>query len=504
MKTTTSVLHTRRLQGFVLFSVLTALLATLFLEALDNTMVGPALPQIVNQFQGTDRYSWVATAYLLTSTIAIPVVGKCSDQFGRKWFLLGGAGLFLLGSLLCGTSQTMDQLIAFRALQGLGAGTGMTLVATLIGDIFPLQERARWQMSVNIVYALANLLGPSLGGWVTDHGPVFAPFITHASRWRWIFYLNLPLGIGALTALLLLLPSNVSERSPNPGGCGILQRIDIIGSLLCVGATTCLLLGLTWGSSQNATWASPQVGALLAASVLLALLFFFAERRAREPILPFHLFRNQIFAADAALALLVYMILLGLAIYLPLFLQGVMGLSATGAGMSFTPFLLSVTGGATLAGWLITVRKRYQAILIVGTFIMTLGVFFLARTAAPPDLPVMMLWMVMAGLGIGSIFSVLYLAIQNVLPLTQLGVGSALVRYLGQVGSILGVALVGAVVNQSLTISDKHTPAALPIALQHGFLTVLVFCALALLTACFLKDTPAMLPPAGQAARREE
>src|SRR5690242_11506317 len=203
MNTTTSVLQKPRLRGFILFSVLVALLSTLFLEALDNTMVGPALPQIIKQFQGTDRYSWVTTAYLLTSTIAIPVVGKCSDQFGRKWFLLGGASLFLVGSLLCGISQTMDQLIGFRAVQGLGAGTGMTLVATLIGDIFPPQERAKWQMSVNIVYALANLLGPGLGGWLTDHGLVLAPFMTDISRWRWIFYLNLPLGISALTTLLL-------------------------------------------------------------------------------------------------------------------------------------------------------------------------------------------------------------------------------------------------------------------------------------------------------------
>ena len=502
MDTTTSALHQRRLQGFVLFGVLAALLSTLFLEALDNTMVGPALPQIIKQFQGTDRYSWVTTAYLLTSTIAIPVVGKCSDQFGRKWFLLGGASLFLVGSLLCGISQTMDQLIGFRALQGLGAGMGITLVATLIGDIFPPQERARWQMSVNIVYALANLLGPGLGGWLTDHGLVLAPFITDTSRWRWIFYLNLPLGIIALATLLLFLPSTISERSPNSTGRQAIQRIDITGSLLCAGATTCLLLGLTWGSSQPSAWVSPQVGGILAASIMLGLLFLLVERRAREPILPLRLFRNQIFAADAVLALLVYMILLGLAMDLPLFLQEVTGLSATSAGMSITPFLLSITGGATLAGWLIAIRKRYQAMLIVGTSIMTLGVFFLTHMAPQTDLLIMMLWMVMAGLGIGSIFSVLYLAAQNVLPPTQLGVGSALVRYLGQVGSTLGVALVGTVVNQSLTTAGKQTRAALTVALQHGFLAILVFCALALLATCFLKDTPGLLPP-GQATKCE-
>lgn len=494
MNTTPSVLQKPRLQGFVLFSVLAALLSTLFLEALDNTMVGPALPQIIKQFQGTDRYSWVTTAYLLTSTIAIPVVGKCSDQFGRKWFLLGGASLFLVGSLLCGTSSTMDQLIGFRAIQGLGAGTGMTLVTVLIADIFPPQERAKWQMSVNLVYALANLLGPGFGGWLTDHGLVLAPLITNTSRWRWIFYLNLPLGISALIILLLFLPSTISERSPDSSGRHTLQRIDLIGSLLCTGATTCLLLGLTWGSSHPSAWASPQVGGTLAASVILGLLFLLAERRALEPILPLRLLRHQIVAADTALALLVYMILLGLAIYLPLFLQEVMGLSATNAGMSITPFLLSITGGATLAGWLIAIRKRYQAMLIVGTFIMTLGVFFLAYLAiSHSNLLIMMIWMVMAGLGIGSIFSVLYLAIQNVLPPTQLGVGSALVRYAGQVGSTLGIALVGTVINQSLTASGKQTSVALAVALQHGFLTILVFCALALLATCFLKDAPGVL-----------
>ena len=491
MDSTTSMLSKRRLHGLMLFSILAALLSALFLEALDNTMVGPAMPQIIRQFHGADRYSWVATAYLLTSTIVIPIAGKFSDQFGRKWLLLGGTCLFLLGSLLCGISQTMDQLITFRALQGLGAGMGITLVATLIGDIFPPEERARWQMSVNIVYALANLIGPGLGGWLTDHGPLLTPFATNMARWRWIFYINLPLGILALTTLFLLLPSDISERSPSPNGLSIFKRIDIAGSLLCMGATTCLLLGLTWGSNLSSAWTSPQVGGMLAAAVILFLFFLYTEHRALEPILPLHLFRNQVFAADAALALLVYMILLGLAIYLPLFLQVAWSLSPTNAGLSITPFLLSITGGATLAGGLIAICKRYQAMLIIGIIIMGLGIFFLTRIAPSTSLLATIACMILAGLGIGSIFSVLYLAAQNVLPLTQLGVGSAVIRYLGQVGSTLGVAVVGTVVNQSLTNSGKQTAAAFTFALQHGFLTILVFCVMALLAACFLKDSPA-------------
>lgn len=473
--------HGRRMHGGLLYSVLATLLFILFLEALDNTIVGPALPHIVAQFRGFDRYSWVATAYLLTSTIMIPLAGKFSDQFGRKWFLLAGASIFLLGSALTGASQSMNQLIAFRALQGLGAGIGITLVATIIGDIFPPDERAKWQTSVNIVYAAANLLGPGLGGWFTDHGPLLGSLVTNSTRWRWIFYINLPLGIVAIITLIIILPATISERSNALTGWNALRRIDVIGAFSSAVATICLLLGLTWGSNEVYAWNSVQVIGVLMTAVLFILLFLLVEQRAVEPLLPLNLFRNQIFAADALLSLLVYMILLGLAIYLPFFLQEVLKVSATNAGLAMTPFLMSVTIGATLAGWLIARRKRYQAIIIVGTVIMTLGVFFLTRIISSTNLLETIIFMVVAGLGIGSIFSVLYVAAQNVLPLSQLGIGSAVVRYTGQIGSTLGIAIVGTVVNQSLRVS-------LTIALRRGFLTVLVFCGAALLAACLLKD----------------
>lgn len=479
--TLTSPEHGRRMHGGVLFTVLAALLFVLFLEALDNTIVGPALPHIVALFHGFDRYSWVTTAYLLTSTIMIPLAGKFSDQFGRKWFLLGGTSIFLLGSTLTGTSQSMNQLIAFRALQGLGAGIGITLVATIIGDIFPPDERAKWQTSVNIVYAAANLIGPSLGGWFTDHGPLLGSLVTHDTRWRWIFYLNLPLGIIAIITLIILLPATISERSNTFTGWNALRRIDVMGALSLAVATICLLLGLTWGSSQVYAWDSLQVIGILVVAALFIILFLLVEQRAAEPLLPLNLFRNQIFAADTVLSLLVYMILLGLAIYLPLFLQEVLKVSATNTGLSMTPFLLSVTLGATLAGLLIAKSKRYQAIITVGTCIMTLGVFFLTRLVSSSSLPETVIFMIVAGLGIGSIFSVLYVAAQNVLPLSLLGTGSAVVRYAGQIGSTLGIAIVGTVVNQSLRFS-------LAVAIQRGFIAVLVFCVAAVLAACLLKD----------------
>lgn len=493
----------RRLHGVALFAVLTALLFTLFLEALDNTIVGPVLPRIVNQFQGFDRYTWVVTAYLLTSTAMIPIVGKLSDQFGRKWFLLIGGAVFLLGSALTGVAQSMNQLILFRAVQGFGAGMGITLVATVIGDIFPPVERAKWQTSVNIVYALANLVGPGFGGWIAEHGPIIGSLITASSRWRWIFYLNLPLGVIAVVTLIIALPANTSEHS-NLAGWEAARRIDVGGAFLCIVATVCLLLGLTWGSNQIYAWNSPQVIGILVVAGVLSGLFLLFEHHAAEAILPLKLFRNRIFAADAALSLLVYMILLGLAIYLPLFLQAVLGISVTNAGAMMTPFLLSITIGATLAGMLVAIRKRYQLIVIFGTLIMALGTFLLAQMTLTTGLLEAVIYMVIAGLGIGSIFSVLYLAAQNTLPPSQLGVASATVRYLGQLGSILGVALVGAVVSQSLTpdlvrqlptIGGRPLVEALrlslALAIQHGFLVILLLCGAALLAACFLKDVPA-------------
>ena len=203
----------RRLHGVALVSVLAALMLTLLLEALDQTVVGTALPRIIGELNGFDRYTWVVTAYLLGSVTVTPIVGKLSDQFGRKGFFVVGVILFLLGSFLSGAAQTIDQLIAFRALQGIGAGTGIALVFTVVGDIFTPAERARWQGIFASVYGFSSVVGPLVGGWLTDHGPLVNGFITDASRWRWVFYVNLPLGLIALIALLVYLPANISVRT---------------------------------------------------------------------------------------------------------------------------------------------------------------------------------------------------------------------------------------------------------------------------------------------------
>ncbi|MEO8971801.1 MAG: MDR family MFS transporter [Ktedonobacteraceae bacterium] len=471
----------RRIRGFALASVLAALLLTLLLEALDQTIVGTALPRIVGQLQGFDRYTWVVTAYLLGSTTMIPIVGKLSDQFGRKWFFVFGVILFLIGSALSGAAQTMDQLIAFRAIQGIGAGTGIALVFTVVGDIFPPAERARWQGIFASVYGFSSVVGPTVGGWLTDNGPVVGNLITNETRWRWVFYVNIPIGILALIVLLIYLPTNISTRSNQLKGWAALRRIDFIGAILASGATICLLLGLTWGGNQTYDWASPQVTGTLVASGILYIAFLVTERFVAEPILPLDLFRNRVFAADMLLGLTAGMTLLGLVIYLPLFLQGVMGESATNSGVVITPMTVSITVGSAAAGIIIAKMQRYQLITILGAIITTVGIFLM--TLMTPNTSLLETWrnMIISGVGIGIFFSVMTLAVQNALPRTRMGVGTGAIRYIGALGQTLGVAIVGSVVNSTIASDiltripastiQQLTPAGLKFATDPQVLT---------------------------------
>ncbi len=560
----------RRLRWAALICVMMGLMLTLLLEALDQTVVGTALPKIVGSLQGFDRYTWAVTAYILASTTMIPLSGKLSDQFGRKWFLIIGTAIFLLGSALSGAAQTMNQFIAFRALQGLGAGIGIALGFVVIADMFPPAERTKWQSLFGVVYGLANLVGPTLGGWLTDHGPLVGTVVTETTRWRWVFYINIPIGIIALVALLIYLPANISARSSDFTGWAAVRRIDFPGAVLSATATICLLLGLTWGSNATYDWSSWQVTGILVAAAILFGTFLIVERYAVEPVLPLDLFRNRVFAAAAFLSLLQLMVLVGLIVYLPLFLQGVLGVSATDAGAVITPMTVSSVIGAALGGFAITVLKRYQLISIVSAFVMTVGVFLLTRMTPSTVLFEAIIFMMIAGIGLGPFFSILTIAAQNALPPTRLGIGTSAVRYLGQLGSVLGVAIIGTVVNNSLasdisnrlpastvkqltpqgvqfatnpqvlvnsTYRDtvvntaKHYAAqsavaqvppgprhdqivasvaaqamqqaqhlldqvfaalklSLAYAIQHGFIAVLVFCAVIVIATFFLKDVP--------------
>lgn len=441
----------RRLHGFAFVSVLVALMLTLLLEALDQTIVGTALPRIVGELQGFDRYTWVVTAYLLASTTMIPIISKLSDQFGRKWFLVIGVVIFLAGSVLSGTSQTMNQLIAFRALQGAGAGIGIALVFTVVGDIFSPAERAKWQGIFSAVYGFSSVVGPTLGGWLTDHGPLMGSFVTDATRWRWVFYINLPVGVIALAALLIYLPHNLSVRSNAYRGWAALKRVDFAGALLASAATICLLLGLSWGSDSTYAWSSPQIVGVLVAAGILYILFFIVERFAVEPLLPLHLFRIQVFAADTGVGLFMGMILLPLVIYLPLYLQGVLGESATNSGEVITPLTISLVIGSAFSGFLIAKLGRYQGATVFGVVLLSLGTFLMSRMDASTTVLAASGFMIVAGLGMGMFFPVQTLAAQNAVPRKMMGVGTGVITYVRALGQTLGVAIVGTVVNNTIS-----------------------------------------------------
>jgi len=447
---------TPTVRGAALYSVIAALMLTLLLEALDQTIVGTALPKIIGSLNGFDRYTWVVTAYLLASTTVIPIIGKVSDLFGRKWFLLIGVVIFLVGSALSGASQTMTQLIVFRAVQGLGAGMGISLVFTVVGDLFPPRERARWQGIFAAVYGFSSVFGPTIGGWLADHGPLVGTFVTEQTRWRWVFYLNVPIGILALIALSVYLPNGRSAL-----GNDAWRRIDFLGAVLASATTICLLLGLSWGSEQTYAWTSPQVILILAGAIVLAGAFLFVENKAAEPIIPLTLFRNQTVTADTVIALGVGLVLLPLVIYLPLFMQGILGVSATDSGLAITPLTISLVVGAAVSGIIVGRLGRYRMVALSASAILFVGLLLLTRLTATTPIVVAGLFMIVTGVGIGIYFSMNTLVMQNAVPRNMLGVGTGMVRYVQSLGQTLGVAIVGTVVNNTLASGiSNHLSAA--------------------------------------------
>jgi EmrB/QacA subfamily drug resistance transporter len=441
--------ESRRLRGRALIVVVASLLLALFLAILDQTIVDTALPRIIGELQGFERYTWVITAYLLTSTAMIPITAKLSDQFGRKGWLIGGMVLFLLSSVLAGAAQTMDQLIVCRGLQGLGSGMIQALVVTVVGDIFPGAERARWQGFSAGTYALASVVGPAIGGIIVDH-----------VSWRWVFYINVPFGALALLMLMLQLPVDISPRSTQEHGWDAVRRVDMLGAFTAASATVCLLLGLTWGG-QAYPWRSSLVIGVLAGAGMLFLLFVVIERLVDEPILPLSLLRNRVFAAGTLLALTTNMALLALVVYLPLFIQGVLGQPATNSGVAITPLTIAVTISAVAGGLAISRTGRYRWVVIVGAMFMTFGVFLMTRMTASSSWLIVTRNMIVVGLGVGMIQPSLTLAVQNAIPRMQLGVGTGALTYLRSMGSTLGVAVIGAVVNSTFASHlAEHLPAA--------------------------------------------
>ena len=402
------------------FEILGAVLLGLFLSALDQTIVGPILPRIVSDLNGVDYYTWVVTAYLLTSTVTVPIYGKLSDLFGRKPMLMIGIGLFLAGSALSGLSQTMWQLVLFRAIQGLGAGALFPISLAVIGDLFTPRERGKYQGLFGAVFGVAFLVGPFLGGTLTDH-----------FSWHWVFYVNLPIGLIALAVIAWLLPT---VRRP-----GASRNIDYWGVTTFAAGVVPILIGLT--NAENGDWGSPGVWGLLLLGLAFIGLFIWVESRAKEPMIPLHLFRIRSFSVSMIAVFTAMFGFFGAVVFLPLWFQVVQGASATESGYKLLPFLFGLILSSVASGQIVSRTGRYKWLLAVALATAAIGVTLMTNLRADTPDWTLWIWMFIAGVGIGPSMAVFTIIVQNAVPFDELGAATSDLTLFRQIGGTVGLTL---------------------------------------------------------------
>jgi EmrB/QacA subfamily drug resistance transporter len=407
-------------------------LMVMLLGSLDQTIVSTAMPHVIADLQGFDRYTWVSTAYLLTSTVTVPIYGKLSDLFGRKPIFLIGIVIFLAGSALSGASQSMNELIAFRAFQGLGAGALLPIAIAVVGDLFTPRERGKWQGVTGAVFGLSAIIGPVLGGWITQN-----------TSWRWVFYVNLPVGIVALQVLIFLMPTLRGKSKK--------VSIDYIGAAMLVLGTVPLLLGFTLAGSQYA-WLSAQIIGLFAGALVMLVSFViyeaWLEQHDGQPIIAPSLFKNSIFTVSSLVSFIFGMGLFGAIFFIPLFVQGVIGTSATNSGLILTPLMLTFVVGSIVSGQLVSRLGKYKWLAILGMIASLAGMLLLFRLDVNSGNSDVLLAMVVLGVGMGFGMSLYTLIVQNALP-GKIGQSTASLTFFRSIGGTIALAAMGSIMNSA-------------------------------------------------------
>lgn len=402
------------------------LLMAMFLAALDQTIVSTAMPRIIADLGGFDRYTWVTTAYLVASTVAVPIVGRLTDIYGRKIFFIVGISVFIVGSVLAGMSESMTQLIAFRAIQGLGGGVIMANSFVAIADLFPPEERGKFQGFLGVVFGMSSVIGPTLGGFITDN-----------FSWNWIFLINVPVGVPVLLLIAWLFPKITPEVES--------RKLDYAGMVTLILAVTPILLALSWGGVQYA-WISPQVLGFMAFGLAMGVAFVIIESRSDSPIMPLEIYRNQMVAVSLFATFLTGFGMFGAIIFIPLFFQGVLGASATSSGSFLTPMMLGIVFGATLSGQLLSrTGGHYRIQAIIGTGLMLLGAILISTMNPETGFVRAVGYIIVLGVGLGTTFPTFTLSVQNSVPFRLMGISTSALQFYRSIGGMLGLAVLGSV-----------------------------------------------------------
>ena len=429
------------------------------LSALDQTIVSTAMPRIVSQLQGLNLYAWVTTAYMLASTVMVPIYGKLNDLYGRKPVLVAGVSIFVVGSALCGLAGEfgrlpvlgggMTQLIVFRAIQGLGGGALFTSAFAIIADLYPPRERAKFAGLFGSVFGLASILGPVIGGFFTDLGTTHVLGLPVAG-WRWVFYVNLPVSAVALFMVVARMPV-LTHRAPG--------KIDFLGAALLLATFVPLLLALSWGGREYG-WASPTILGLLIGSGASLAAFLWAESVVEHPILSLDLFKNRVFATANAASFVSSMAFMGSVTFLPLYMQLGQGVAATVSGLSMLPMMVGMIGSSTVCGQILSRTGKYKPILLAGSALMIIGLLLVSRVNAQTTSLDLGWRVLLMGIGLGPTMSTFNIAVQNAVARSQIGVATSSSQFFRQIGGTVGIALFGAVMTHNLAVGAARAPEA--------------------------------------------